>query len=90
MQSKLTVVNGLLNVEWALPWVEGFGLKETGNYNWYDRNNKNWRNDAAKYGWDSTEPLYAAKPQLNHSDTQGLKWTLQYFANYNRISAITV
>lgn len=85
MQSKLTVVNGLLNVEWALPWVEGFGLKATGNYNWYDRNNKNWRNDAAKYGWDSTEPLYAAKPQLNHSDTQGLKWTLQYFANYNRI-----
>jgi TonB-linked SusC/RagA family outer membrane protein len=85
MRSKLTVVNGLLNVEWALPWVEGFGLKATGNYNWYDRNNKNWRNDAAKYGWDSTEPLYAAKPQLNHSDTQGLKWTLQYFANYNRI-----
>ena len=25
------------------------------------------------------------KTQLNHCDTQGLKWTFVYFANYNRI-----
>lgn len=84
MHSKSNVMNGLLNVEWALPWVDGLTLKATGNYNWYDRNDKNWRKDAAKYGWDSTYPLYAAKPQLNLSDTQGLKWTLQYLANYTK------
>lgn len=85
MRSKRTVVNGLLNVEWSVPSMEGLVLKATGNYNWYDRNDKNWRNDAAKYGWDSTEPLYAAYPLLNHSNTQRAKWTLQYFADYNRV-----
>ena len=84
MKSKSNVMNGLLNVEWALPWVDGLTLRASGNYNWYDRNDKNWRKDAAKYGWDSTQPLYAARPQLNLSDTQGLKWTLQYFANYTK------
>lgn len=84
MRSKSNVINGLLNIEWELPWVQGLKLKATGNYNWYDRNDKNWRKDAAKYGWDSTYPLYAAKPQLNLSDTQGLKWTLQYIASYSK------
>lgn len=84
MKSRATVINGLLNLEWALPWVDGLSLKALGNYNYYDRNDKNWRKDAAKYGWDSTTPLYAANPQLSLADTQGLKWTLQYIANYSK------
>ena len=84
LKSKTIVANGLLNVEWELPWIKGLSLRATGNYNWYDTNNKNWRKDAAKYSWDSTTPLYAAKPQLSRSDAQGVRWTLQYFANYHR------
>lgn len=88
MKSKSIVANGLLNVEWSVPWVKGLTARATGNYNWYDANDKNWRKDAAKYSWDSTTPLYAAKPQLGRSDTQGSKWTLQYFLNYNRTFGI--
>ena len=95
MKSKSNIINGLLNVEWNLPWVKGFKLRGTGNYNWYDRNSKNWRKDAPKYGWNSTDPLLAAKPQLGQSDVQGYKYTLQYFAHYDQrfgdhsISALT-
>lgn len=84
IKSKSTVLNGLLNAEWALPWVDGLKLRGTGNYNWYNRDNKNWRKDAAKYGWDSTTPLYAANPQLHLSNADGLRWTLQYIAQYNK------
>lgn len=84
MKSKSNVINGLLNITWALPWVEGLSLRGIGNYNWYDRSDKNFRRDAAKYAWDSKLPLYAAKPQLGLANVQGLKWTLQYFADYNR------
>ncbi len=84
LKSKTTVANGLLNLEWLLPWVKGLSFKALGNYNYYDRNDKNWRKDAARYGWDSTTPLYAAKPQLSRADTQGFKWTLQYIANYTK------
>lgn len=95
LKSKSNVINGLLNVEWALPWVKGLKLRATGNYNWYDRNDKNWRKDAPKYGYNSTDPLLAAKPQLGQSDVQGFKSTLQYFAHFDRkfgdhsISALT-
>lgn len=85
MRSVSTVLNGLLNVEWSVPWVTGLKFRGTGNYNWYDANNKNWRKDAAKYGWDSRLPLYAAKPQLYLGDGQGSKVTLQYFGHYDRI-----
>lgn len=88
MRSKSTVINGLLNLEWALPWVKGLNLKALSNYNYYDRNDKNWRKDAAKYGWNSTSPLYAANPQLGLADTQGFKWTMQYLANYSKTFGI--
>lgn len=87
-RSTSNVMNGMLNIEWALPWVKGLTLKALGNYNYYDRNDKNWRKDAAKYAWDSTSPLYAANPQLSLSDTQGRKWTLQYIANYSKTFGI--
>lgn len=83
-KSKSSVANGLLNLKWDLPWVEGLTLKATANYNYYNTKNRNWRKDAAKYAWDSTSPLYAAKPQLEMSNSEGYKFTLQYFANYSR------
>lgn len=85
LSSTSTVLNGLLNAEWSVPWVKGLKFRATGNYNWYDANTKNWRKDAAKYGWNSLQPLYAAKPQLYMGDGQGSKVTFQYFGYYDKV-----
>lgn len=81
---RTSVVNGLLNVEWTLPWVKGLTLRATGNYRFYQYDKKDWRKDAAQYEWDSTTPKYNGKPQLSQEMETGRSWTLQYFASYNR------
>ena len=83
IDEKENVVNGLLGVEWDLPWVKGLKLRAKGSYR-YIKDNKSWRKDAAQYAWDSQEPTYASKPQLSQYGELGNSWTLQYFAEYNR------
>lgn len=82
--AKENVINGLLALEWDLPWVEGLKLRAKGNYRYYIKENKNWRKDAPQYAWESEEPTYASKPQLEQISETGNAWTLQYFAEYNR------
>ena len=84
IDEKENVVNGLLGVEWDLPWVKGLKLRAKGNYRYYVKDNKSWRKDAPQYAWDSQEPTYASKPQLSQYNELGHSWTLQYFAEYNR------
>lgn len=84
IDEKENVVNGLLGVEWDLPWVKGLKLRAKGSYRYYIKDNKSWRKDAAQYAWDSQEPTYASKPQLSQYGELGNSWTLQYFAEYNR------
>lgn len=83
--NRTSVVNGLLNLEWALPWVKGLALRATGNYRFYQYDKKDWRKDAAQYEWESTTPKYNGKPQLSQEMETGRSWTLQYFASYNRV-----
>ena len=49
IDEKENVVNGLLGVEWDLPWVKGLKLRAKGSYRYYIKDNKSWRKDAAQY-----------------------------------------
>ena len=83
-RNKTSVVNGLLNLEWSVPWVKGLTLRAKGNYRFYQYDKKNWREDPAQYDWDSTTPTYAGKPQLEQEMETGRDWTLQYFTSYDK------
>lgn len=78
------LINGNLQFEWAVPWVEGLKLKATGNYRYGMVANKQWRKDSAKYNYDSEEPVYAGKPLLYNSTNYGHTYTMQFFANYDK------
>ena len=78
------VVNGNMELEWALPWVEGLKLRAKGNYRYQFIAEKNWRKDAAKYNYDSQDPIYSSKPSLSNKTTYGYRWTTQFFAEYNK------
>lgn len=78
------VINGDLAVEWSLPWVEGLKLRAKANYRYGLKTNKNWRKDPAKYDWESKDPVFDAKPQLFNETEYGHRYTMQYFAHYDR------
>lgn len=78
------VINGNLKLEWAVPWIEGLNLSATGNYRYGFTAYKQWRKDAAKYNYDSKEPIYDNLPLLYNRTDYGYTWTTQIFANYNR------
>lgn len=78
------LVNGNLQFEWSLPWVEGLRLRAAGNYRYGIDASKQWRKDSGKYDWESTEPVYDLKPLLYNSTNYGHTYTLQFFANYDK------
>lgn len=78
------LVNGNLQFEWSLPWVEGLRLRAAGNYRYAMDASKQWRKDSGKYDWKSTEPVYDLKPLLYNSTNYGHTYTLQFFANYDK------
>lgn len=80
---KESVMNGIMNLEWSLPWVKGLKVRTTGSYRFYQKDNKNWTKDAATYDWDSTTAKYLGKPSLSQNIETGRSWTWQYFAEYN-------
>lgn len=84
IKDRNNMANGLLNLEWDLPWVKGLKLRASGNYRLYTDDRKEWRKDAAQYAWDSTEPVYLSQPQLKKSTSKGYSYTLQYFADYTK------
>lgn len=84
MKNDDKMVNGNLQVEWKLPWVEGLKLRAAGNYRYNMNAKKSWRKDAAKYGWDSTEPTHPSKPKLTNQTWYGYTYNLQFFANYSK------
>lgn len=78
------LINGNLQFEWAVPWVDGLKLRAAGNYRYAMVANKKWRKDSAKYNYDSEEPIYSAKPLFYNSTNYGHTYTLQFFANYDK------
>lgn len=82
-KKKESVINGLLNMEWNVPWVKGLKARVKGSYRFYQKDNKDWSKEPAGYDWDSTVPVYAKNPSLSQSMETGRSWTWQYFAEYN-------
>ena len=78
------MINGNLQIEWEVPWVKGLRLRAAGNYRYNVNAKKSWRKDAAKYNWDSKEPIYPSKPKLTNETWYGHMYNLQFFANYDR------
>lgn len=84
IKQRNKMINGNLAIEWSLPWVEGLKVRANGNYRYSVSTNKQWRKDAAKYDWDSTNPQYDNVPMLYHSTGTGYSYTTQLFAEYNK------
>ncbi|WP_455592261.1 SusC/RagA family TonB-linked outer membrane protein [Bacteroides sp.] len=82
-KKKETVVKGLLNLEWSLPWVKGLKARAKGSYRFYQKDDKDWNKEPAAYDWNSTVPTYAKNPSLSQTMETGRSWTWQYFAEYN-------
>lgn len=83
-RSNQKMFNAKLQLEWAVPWVQGLRVKGAVNYNYYISRQKNWRQDAGQYEWDSTTPQYAGDPQLSRTTYSNYFYTWQWFANYDR------
>lgn len=79
-----SVINGLFNLEWALPWVKGLKARTSGSYRFYQKDNKDWSKDPDSYAWDSTTPEPGKNPGLSQVMETGRSWTWQYFLEYNR------
>jgi TonB-linked SusC/RagA family outer membrane protein len=80
---RTSEVAGTGNVVWNLPWVKGLDVRATGNYRFYQDDNKYWQKDADSHDWDSKEPISGGLPSLSQSMSTSRTWTLQYFAEYN-------
>lgn len=78
------LINGNLNLEWNVPWVEGLRLRAAGNYRYAMNATKDWMKDADKYNWDSKTPIQSSLPSLSNTTNYGHTYTLQFFANYDK------
>lgn len=83
-KTKKNVANGLLALDWALPWVDGLHLKGNGNFRYIGEEQKDWRKDAPQYEWDSFEPQVGSIPQLYKKMATGYSYTLQFLADYTK------
>ncbi len=82
-RNNYAVANGKADLIWDCLWVEGLRLRYSGNYRYYSNTQKEWRKDAAKYNWDSKDPMYDNKPELYHGASSGYGYTNQAFVDYS-------
>lgn len=76
-------INGMLGLEWSVPWVKGLTYRPRFNYRSNLSDNKNFRKDPIQYEWDSTVPIAVAKPRLYKGVTKGYEYTIQNFLGYD-------
>lgn len=77
-------LNGMLNLEWNVPWVTGLKFRANGAYMMNADEQKIWRKDAPQYQLNSQEPSVGAAPQLTKYHWNNYTYTLQYLAEYGR------
>lgn len=76
-----TSVRGNLNLEWAVPWVEGLTLKASSSYTIANDRNKTWSKTAQAYDWEG-KPATANKPSLSKNTYYHNNFNAQFFADY--------
>lgn len=81
---KYKQFNGMLGLEWALPWVKGLKAKTNFSYRYMYHGYKNWRKDPLRYDWDSTTPAATSKPELTSEMGLTTTYTAQNFLEYAR------
>jgi len=69
-------------VVWNLPWVKGLKIRAATNYRFHFADRKEWVKAAPVYEWDSTVPIYKAKPYLTQTNSKKVDYTNQIFAEY--------
>ncbi|WP_423126965.1 TonB-dependent receptor [Gaoshiqia sp. Z1-71] len=77
-------VNGMLNFEWSVPFVEGLKIKSISTYRLNDWREKAWMATAPQYALGSTNPSPTNPSQLRKSSTTGYAYTLQNLVDYQR------
>ncbi|MDD7455673.1 MAG: TonB-dependent receptor [Bacteroidales bacterium] len=82
IRNTVNVINGLGELVWEVPWVEGLKVRAASDYRYYGEAVKAWRKDAAQYDWDSKNPVYANKPELQYTSGTGYSFTNQAFVEY--------
>jgi TonB-linked SusC/RagA family outer membrane protein len=75
--------NGILSLDWQLPFFKDVHLKANGNYNMYYGISKSWNAEAPGYDLNSTTPIIKGNPTLSQTDADGTNLDLQYMATYN-------
>ncbi len=78
-------VNGILDLDWSVPWVKGLQIKAInqlrGDNNWQ----KTWNATANQYPLHSTTPITHTAPQLYALSGQGYSYTNKFLGEYNKV-----
>lgn len=74
--------NGLLNVQWDVPWVKGWDFRINANYRQNNSWNKAWQTTAPQYAIGSDVPAQQSPPNLRASASNGYEYTLQALTDY--------
>ncbi|SFG87212.1 SusC/RagA family TonB-linked outer membrane protein [Pontibacter chinhatensis] len=77
------VFNSILGLEYEAPFLEGLGLRATGNYNMWNSMSKSWNATAPSYALNSRTPILGNPPSLTAGRGDGSTLLLQGFITYN-------
>lgn len=77
-------INGLLELDWAIPGVKGLSLRANGNLRQSQTFGKRWNVTAPQYAIGSSTPSAPpTAPSLSQSSNNGFSYVLQGFVNYD-------
>jgi TonB-linked SusC/RagA family outer membrane protein len=78
-------VNGMLNFEWTVPFMDGLKIKSISTYRLNDWRQKSWMATAPQYPLGSKIPAPSNPSRLMKNSTTGYSYTLQNLAEYQQI-----
>jgi len=80
-------VNGILDLAWAVPGVNGLKIKAINHYRLNNSFRRLWNATADQYSLGSTTPITHTDPTLFASAGTGYSYTNQIYGDYNRVFA---
>ncbi len=80
-------VNGILDLTWSVPGVDGLKIKAINHYRLDNSSEKYWNATANQYSLGSTTPITHNAPTLYVDKGSGYSYTNQLFGEYNKVFA---
>ena len=77
-------VNGILDLTWNVPWVEGLKIKAINHYRLDNGWEKSWNATAYQYNLGSSTPITQSEPKLYSYAATGYSYTNQFYGEYNK------